>query len=258
MNNWVRRKINRLLGRSDKKFNLLIIGAQKGGTTSLHDALSQHPEICMTSPIKEPGYFLPFKVMQKYYLNKGIKLENKEQYFEKYLLHGYKGEQFFGESSTFYTSKEWSSLALAKSIYNYNPDTKFIFTYRDRKDRIISHFYHELNKNKELTFKDFLQNEESFGISCYYQRLLPFLEVFSRDNILIVQFEEMISNPQNVMRDIFTFLNIDNSVVYKQFPKKNARKNIKHYDDSELKTQIIEHEKYTELLEDDQLFMHIT
>jgi len=36
--------------------NLLIVGVQKAGTTSLHDYLSQHPEICGCMP-KEPGFF---------------------------------------------------------------------------------------------------------------------------------------------------------------------------------------------------------
>ena len=36
--------------------NLYIIGVVKGGTTSLHDILSQHPDIQM-STIKEPHYF---------------------------------------------------------------------------------------------------------------------------------------------------------------------------------------------------------
>ena len=38
------------------KPNLFIPGAAKSGTTSLHNLLNQHPEICMSS-VKEPGYW---------------------------------------------------------------------------------------------------------------------------------------------------------------------------------------------------------
>ncbi len=37
--------------------NLLIVGAAKGGTTALHYALDQHPEVFMSKK-KEPGYFV--------------------------------------------------------------------------------------------------------------------------------------------------------------------------------------------------------
>ena len=51
------------------KPNLFIPGAAKSGTTSLHNLLNQHPEICMSS-VKEPGYwknekFKDFKIIEK-------------------------------------------------------------------------------------------------------------------------------------------------------------------------------------------------
>ena len=44
---------------SDKNLfpNLLIVGAAKGGTTALHYALDQHPQVYMSQK-KEPGYFV--------------------------------------------------------------------------------------------------------------------------------------------------------------------------------------------------------
>ena len=38
--------------------NLVVIGAQKAGTTSLYHCLNSHSQIFMSSPIKEPGYFM--------------------------------------------------------------------------------------------------------------------------------------------------------------------------------------------------------
>jgi len=51
------------------KPNLFVPGAAKSGTTSLHNLLNQHPEICMSS-VKEPGYwknekFKDFKNIEK-------------------------------------------------------------------------------------------------------------------------------------------------------------------------------------------------
>jgi hypothetical protein len=45
-----------------KKINLLLIGARKSGTTSLHHCLSKHPDIHMSSPQKEPRFFHQLKM----------------------------------------------------------------------------------------------------------------------------------------------------------------------------------------------------
>jgi len=37
--------------------NFLIIGAAKSGTTSLYAYLQQHPQVFMSSPVKEPTFF---------------------------------------------------------------------------------------------------------------------------------------------------------------------------------------------------------
>ena len=59
-----------------RKVNLLIIGAQKAGTTSLYQYIKQHPDVYF-SEIKEITYF----VVDKYY-QKGI--EYFHSFFSKY------------------------------------------------------------------------------------------------------------------------------------------------------------------------------
>lgn len=243
----------------NKKFNLLIIGAQKCGTTSLHYALSQHPQIYMTQPVKEPGYFLPYKYMQTYYKPKNIHFNSSKQFFENHLLKGYAGEIYFGESSTFYTTQQWSTLALAKKIKAYNPKMKLIYLVRNRTDRIISHYYHERVKHPNLSFQQFLNtNEEAFGICKYYQRLQPFLEVFDMENIYIIYFKELINNTKNTLKKVYTFLNVLPSSELLNFDKKNAS-TLDNFKENQLfEEQILLHTKYNDLLIDDQLFMHIT
>lgn len=197
-----------------KKFNLIILGAQKAGTTSLHNTLSKHPEIFMTNPIKEPGYFLPIEVMKAYYLKKGIKIKSQEHYI-RLLAKGARNEKYFGESSTFYTTVEWSNKMTAQKMYGYNPDLKFIFITRNRVERIISHYKHECKKNKQLLFEDFLENEEAFGISMYHQRLKPFFSTFPRENFCIINFEELVSNSEMVLNKVFDFLDIARKVDLK-------------------------------------------
>lgn len=255
MKRWLELNIGKQRHYRNKKFNLLIVGAQKAGTTSLHYALNQHPDIFMTNPIKEPGYFLPFPVMQDYFSKKGIHLKSKQHFFEYHLLKGYKGEHYMGESSTFYTTSEWSTKKLVFNIFKYNSQIKIIYICRNRIERIISHFYHEQKKNKLLTFSDFLENEEAFGISCYYKRMLPFFQVFDNQQILILNFEKMIENPNKWMNTIYKFLNIDEAITFNNFPFLN-KSSKKKYNNNIFKEQILQHRHYKKLQEDDQFFMY--
>src|SRR5215831_9169458 len=83
------------------KPNFLIAGASKAGTTSLHDYLSQHPNIFMSS-FKEPNYFVP-----NYAYN------DWERYLS--LFRGARDEKAVGESSTGYLFCE-ESPAWIKSV----------------------------------------------------------------------------------------------------------------------------------------------
>lgn len=237
---------------------MLIAGAQKCGTTSLHHALSLHPEVFMTHPIKEPGYFLPFEVMQRYYSNRGIIFKTKAEYLAQHLLKGYRGETYFGESSTFYTTKQWSTDQLAQQIFDYNPAMKIIYLYRDPIDRIISHYHHELAKNKQLDFSDFLDQPEAFGISCYRLRLLPYRKIFNKNQIHIVPFEALLKNHKAVLKGIFQFLEIDDSFTIKKFPKLNQRKRQSTLEIKALKNQITQHKFYKDLKKNDQLSLYFS
>lgn len=259
MKRWFEVNFGKQRNYRNKKFNLLIIGAQKCGTTSLHYALSQHPQIYMTHPVKEPGYFLPYQYMQAYYKNKNIYFNSSKQFFQYHLLKGYQGETYFGESSTFYTTLQWSTLALAKKIKAYNPDMKFIYLVRNRLDRIISHYYHEKLKHPALAFQQFLNtNKEAFEICKYHQRLQPFVDVFGLKNIKIIYFKELVNSTKSTVKKIHTFLNVPTTTELINFGKKNANA-LNNFDENKLfKDIIISHPKYEELLLDDQLFMHIT
>ena len=73
--------------------NLVIIGAQKSGTTSLHHYLELHPEIFMSSPIKEPGYYCDFEFISNYFKNiaQPVYYKSRADILKNYMLQGYKG-----------------------------------------------------------------------------------------------------------------------------------------------------------------------
>src|SRR4249920_1791560 len=90
--------------------NLFIVGAPKCGTTSLHQYLSQHPQVFM-SRLKEPHYF-------------ARDIENRSTWcarsFEEYLRHfeDARDHVIVGESSTWYLYSHVAAQAIKECIHD--------------------------------------------------------------------------------------------------------------------------------------------
>ena len=91
--------------------NLMILGAMKSGTTSLHDYLNQHPDINMSS-FKETDFFI-----EERNWNKGI------NWYSSYFDSSYK---INGESSQNYTKKH-SFKGVSDKISQHIKNCKFIY-----------------------------------------------------------------------------------------------------------------------------------
>ena len=194
-----------------KKIDFIIIGAQKSGTTSLHHYLNLHPDIYMSSPLKEPGYFMSFKFIQNYLAQREILISSKIELMDIYMLDSYKNEKLFGESSTYYTIGDWSrEQDIPKRIYDHNPEVKLIYILRNPLDRIISNFLHAKDRNyTDTTLDEFLETSKlPLLTSSYNYQLKHFSQYFEKDQILILDYEKFIKYTSISMIEIFDFLNL--------------------------------------------------
>lgn len=196
--------------------NFFIIGAQRSGTTSLSQYLSDHPKVLFSKP-KEPHYFADDFP--------GIRIVNS---LEKYLLLFQKraGDEIaLGEGSTGYL---YSSTAI-KNIYAFKPNAKIIVLLRNPIDLIYSvhsHlFYHghesepnfekawllqERRKNgknlpNDPRFHAFLQYKRLGKIGFQIQRLL---NIVPPKQIKIFLFEEFISQTNQIYEETLNFLGV--------------------------------------------------
>ena len=102
--------------------NLFIIGAMKSGTTYLHDLLSSHPDIFM-STVKEPCHFVNGAELKKlapqmWNMRFWENMARYEQLFEKA-----GSESVVGESTTLYAKYPTLS-GVPRRIHEFNPDAK--------------------------------------------------------------------------------------------------------------------------------------
>jgi len=224
--------------------NFLMIGAAKSGTTAIYTYIKQHPQIYM-SPRKELRYFsnhieVP-KDVSLDYVHQGVKtLEEYEKYFD-----GVTTETVYGESSPMYLYYP----GVAERIKETLPYVKLFAILRNPIDRAYSAYTHGLREWKEpaKSFEEALALEsdrEQIGwgmlwqytkAGFYYQQLKRYYDVFNPDQIMVVLYDDLRKDVHGLLRDIFTFLEVDPDFK----PDTSARPNVSGFPKSKLTHELM-------------------
>jgi Sulfotransferase family len=194
--------------RTTLKPNLFIIGSMKSGTTYLWSLLSSHPSIFM-SRFKEPSYFVDASQLQKH--DNRIWTPSEEDYLRMFQSAG--TATILGEASVYYAHLPIFT-GVPERIRKFNPEARLIYVMRDPIERTISHYWQRVENGREYRpLSDAIKNDPSYrNVSHYAMQLLPYFERFSRDQIKLLTFEEMISNTREVFKSICRWLKLDASV----------------------------------------------
>ncbi|MEM8504079.1 MAG: sulfotransferase [Cyanobacteria bacterium P01_D01_bin.1] len=183
--------------------NVIIIGAMKAGTTSLHHYLNLHPDIQMSRQ-KELNFFSENK-----HWKKGV---------EWYRSHFVGEAAIHGESSPNYTRYPFRQ-ATAQRMAAVVPNVKLIYLVRHPIERIISHYLHKYAEGKEnKSINEALASlDENMYVSGsqYFTQLEQYLQFFPPDNILVVASEALSQFPQDTMMRVFQFLGVSTEFVSK-------------------------------------------
>ena len=207
------------LWKSNEKNNLpdfIIGGAMKSGTTTLHQILDKHPDVFiandelgfydMDSIIEHPDFNF-FDEDGKWHTQKIDQDPTVAWKWYSDKFNDAKDGQIKGEDSTTYLS----SLVAAKRISWQKKDIKMIFLLRHPTERTISNYFHLLKSGKaEYNLEETLQYNPYSIIrrSLYYEQLKNYYELLNTENIKIVLFEDLVTQPAHVLNDICTFLNL--------------------------------------------------
>jgi hypothetical protein len=172
----------------------ILVGAMKCGTTSLHQYLEAHPEICVSDP-KEPNFFLGRN-------EKG--LDWYRQCFD--------GEaREYGEASTNYT-KYPTFRGVPERMHDLLPEVKLLYLVRDPIERALSHYAHNRAAGREAQSVDeaFRPVEESHYLqtSRYHAQISRYLDHYPREHLLVVESERLRADRRAVLRTIFEFLGV--------------------------------------------------
>ncbi len=202
--------------------NLLIVGATKCGTSSLHRYLSQHPDIFM-SKVKEPRFIssqvteFPLKgprdhTVEKWYVKD---LPSYEKLFEEAEGYSVRGES---SADTLYFHEKTIPV-----IKRHLGNPRIIIMLRDPVKRAFSAYQHLVRDlREELSFEDGLNQEqqrirENWELiyhytagSHYYDSVKAFQDNFS--SVKVVLTEDQNKRPRQMLRDVFRFLEVNPDV----------------------------------------------
>jgi hypothetical protein len=180
---------------TNKLPNLLIIGAMKAGTTSLHNYLAKHPDIFMSEP-KEIHYYI-----DEHYQTKTI--DWYKSFFKT-------DKKIIGTSPQSYTKCHHKLYKnIPERIFKDSPDIKLIYLVRDPIERYKSHILESYHCDPPKKVRYSKHSENYLKTSMYYMQITSFLEYFKKEQILVVSSEDLKTNRLEELNTIFNFLEVD-------------------------------------------------
>lgn len=215
--------------------DFLLVGAPKAGTTALHAALAQHPQLFL-SPVKEPKYYLCGDSPPPAYRGPGDAHSNQEWVWQRQryldLFAGAGDDQLAGESTPFYLYHRDARRRLAADL----PAAKLIAVLRDPVDRAYSKWQHLWTDGLEpccdVLEACALEDERVErgwapfwhyrGLGMYGRQLADLYQNVDRDRVLLLRYRELIDDPHAALNKVCGFLGITQDVVT-EIPAGNSR-----------------------------------
>jgi len=201
--------------------NFMLIGAGKAGTTAIYEYLRQHPQVYM-SPVKEPNFFafkgekLTFRGPGEDRMINATSITDPTQY--QALFDGVSGEKAIGEASQWYLYSEKAAVRIKEAF----PTIKLLAILRDPVKRAYSDYLHFVRDDREPidSFIAAIAQEQTridahwgFGHyirrGLYYEQVKRYFSLFDRQQIRLYLNEDLKTAPSGLMKDIFKFLEID-------------------------------------------------
>ena len=212
--------------------NFLVIGAEKSGTTALHELLATHPQVFMSEP-KEPSFFLS---EDRRYLAQDLLgqpheyIRTQSEYEE--IFAAAPPAKVIGESSPCYLYSPEAAQLIKATI----PGVRIVALLRNPAERAFSQFTFNQQRGWEpltRTFKEALELEEervradsmwAFHYTrrgMYAQQLAPYINAFG-DRVRVWAYDDFVEQPAHVLREICEFCEIEEITLEKPPARRNV------------------------------------
>jgi hypothetical protein len=180
--------------------NFIGIGAPKAGTTWLARCLAEHPQVYM-APVKETSFFR--------YDDPAGRLPEYEAHF-----FGAEGCMALGEFTTSYLESERPPAAIRTLL----PNVRLLVSLRNPIEQVYSHYWHLARQNfhtgtqtDTCTFEEAIDRygEKMFTAAEYHRHLQRWFGFFDRSQVLVLLYDDLLTEPGRVLRELYAFLGVD-------------------------------------------------
>jgi hypothetical protein len=188
--------------------DFVIIGTQRGGTTSLYRYLTEHPDI--SGALRKEVHFF-----DRYY-EKGM-----DWYLANFPVRG--EAPVVGEASPYYLFHPDVPERVRRAL----PHAKFIVLLRNPVDRAYSHYQMVVRRGIEtFSFEEAIDkererlsgNDDPVGLArrhysyikrgLYVDQLKRWMNVFPREQFLIIKSEDFYENPERILHQTLAYLGL--------------------------------------------------
>lgn len=211
--------------------DFFVVGAPKAGTTALHAALAEHPQLYL-SPVKEPKYFLCDGVRPGRRRSFGQRGPGDAHSAREWVWRRDAYERLFdpapagalrGESTPFYLYDRRAHERIRRDV----PDAKLIAVLRDPVDRAYSNWMHLWSDGLE-PHDDFLtayRAEEARvadgwapfwhyrRLGLYGAQLEHLYSLFPREQVHVLRYRELVDSPAGTLDRVCRFLGVRTGVL---------------------------------------------
>jgi hypothetical protein len=215
--------------------DFLIVGAPKAGTTALHSALAQHPDVFMTQP-KEPKFWLCDGAPPPAWCGPGDAHSQQEWIWraDEYaaLFDAGRDHPVRGESTAFYLWSRGAHRRIAEEL----PDVRLIAVVRDPVDRAYSNWMHlwsdglepladfevafaRQDERVEAGWAPFWRYRE---LGMYGEQLAHLQRYVDPARVLVMRYRDIVDDPPAAVDRACRFLGIATGTVA-TIPRDNSR-----------------------------------
>ncbi len=191
------------------------IGAQKAGTTWWYQVICLHPDVYSRPDIhKERHYFDRYAV-------RPFGAEQSEQYRAWFPRPEGK---LSGEWTPDYLNMPWVPELMSRAA----PQTKLLVMLRDPVERVASGLAHVRRHMGSVAVAD---DKDAVIRGYYHESLRWWLRHFSREQILVLQFERCLLDPTTQIRCTYEFLGLDPFIPQALEERINPSRDVPKLDD---------------------------
>ncbi|WP_138430267.1 sulfotransferase family protein [Fodinibius saliphilus] len=171
------------------------IGPQKSATTWVYKCLKEHNEVLVPNNDSIHYYDMYFNNGKEWYAS----------FFQKQ-----NSKKIVIDPTPSYIRSPWAPRRIADDY----PKAKFIVCLRHPIDRAFSHYWHEKKKQKiAFEFSEVLENYDLYSSwiepGLYAEHIERYLQYFNEDQFLFLDFRDLKKDPENYLKSILSFLEVD-------------------------------------------------